>query len=671
MSMNIVKCVRLVTYALVVSAGVLVAGITYAAHSTSISYTVDGLAQTTVTAGDSVSFEIEVTNNGPDPVSEIAISIARVAGGAFIFDSPNLSCDLGGIPGGLGSPTITCSSFSSNLAAGAPYTMSFEATVPSAVGGYLIVAETTGGVGLTHKSINTASLTVNAGASPIVLNAATSEDLDADGYIDAFTLGFSDGSDGSITIDADTLQTTDVSIDGYTVTDIAVADGVPSNVLVTVSELASPNTGDLPSSITVSGISNTDGTELTETELTGEDLVDGARPRMIGGSIAEDGLSASITFSEDINGTTVNGTGSDFSLSTGTITGASETSPGVVGLTFSEAFTGESLTITVGASAISDLSANPTVEHSIEITPVSEEDTTPITISSVGLTTSATSTSAVMAGDTITLTFALGEVASTTSVSIEGSSVTPSVDGTTYTATYTVSESDTAGPVTFSITVADIAGNETTSTSTTNESTLTIVTSEEEEEVSDTVAFSVSLYANDGGLNLISLPVAPADTAIASVLSGISDSIEVVWAYDPLNSDADSSGWLVYYPSNPTISNLTTMTSGYGYWVKVSENTTLTGSGTVIPAGASVPPSRTLAEDWNLVGYYQPTAALTEAVSMDTAFSSAGTAGVDYTALYGFNNQTKVFGTPTEVNPGDAFWMFVVDANAALAPANL
>lgn len=665
--MNIVKCMRIATYALALTAGMFMGTYAFAA---SISYIVDGESVTEVTAGTSSTIEFTIENDESGEISDFTIFISDGGSNSFLFDQSSLSCG-GNFPSGsvTGDVIISCSGGS--LAVGESQTVSIDATAPAQPGSYIVsamVSVSLGG-GLTRPSSGNTFISVvgAVSASPLQLDTATSEDTNANGQIDAFTLGFSDGSEGSVTIDETTLDTSDVTIDGYTVTAIQVAEGVSSNVLVTVSESGTPDTGNLPSSIVVSGISNTDGTEIEETTLTGDALVDGARPRMVSGEIAEDGLSFSVTFSEDLNGTTVNSSGGDFTLSTGTVTGESETSAGVVGVTLAEAFAGETLTVTVAAGELSDLNANPTLEHSIDLSPPTEEaDTTPITISTVGLTTTATSTDAVMVGDNITLTFELGEVASTTTVSIEGNAISPSVDGTTYTAAYTVTESDTAGAVTFSITVADLAGNEATTTTTTDGSALTIVASEEgdEEESGDTVSFNISLYANDGGLNLISFPVAPADTNIASVLGDAGTSIEAVWAYE-------NDTWSVYYPNNPELSNLTTMTSGYGYWIKVSADVTLSGTGTVIPQGASAPPSRTLDEDWNLVGYYQPNAATTDAVSMDTAFSSAGTAGVDYTALYGFNNQTKVFGTPTEINPGDAFWMFVVDANATLAPANL
>ena len=65
------------------------------------------------------------------------------------------------------------------------------------------------------------------------------------------------------------------------------------------------------------------------------------------------------------------------------------------------------------------------------------------------------------------------------------------------------------------------------------------------------------------GWNLVSLPVQPANTAIASVLSGISGSYEVVWAYP-------NQTWQVYDPIDTAGSTLTSMQAGMGYWVKMA-----------------------------------------------------------------------------------------------------
>ena len=92
------------------------------------------------------------------------------------------------------------------------------------------------------------------------------------------------------------------------------------------------------------------------------------------------------------------------------------------------------------------------------------------------------------------------------------------------------------------------------------------------------------------GWNLISLPVQPANTAIADVLSGISGKYASVWAFK-------NGSWQIYDPANPNFSDLTDMTPGWGYYLYMNQPATLPVSGTA-PS-----PSVSLISGWNLVGY--------------------------------------------------------------------
>jgi len=90
--------------------------------------------------------------------------------------------------------------------------------------------------------------------------------------------------------------------------------------------------------------------------------------------------------------------------------------------------------------------------------------------------------------------------------------------------------------------------------------------------------------------NLMSLPKQPSDTAIESVLGGISGKYTSVWAF--MNNT-----WKVFDPANPGFSDLPEMEAGWGYWIKMNEAADLGISGTT--------PSKSieLVNGWNLVGY--------------------------------------------------------------------
>jgi len=102
-----------------------------------------------------------------------------------------------------------------------------------------------------------------------------------------------------------------------------------------------------------------------------------------------------------------------------------------------------------------------------------------------------------------------------------------------------------------------------------------------------TAGYSISLSKN---WNLVSLPEQPVNTDIAQVTSSINGKFSSIWSY--VNGD-----WKVYDPLNPGFSDLTTMEAGPGYWVKMSETGTLSGS------GSSPPKCFSLKVGWNLIGY--------------------------------------------------------------------
>jgi len=175
--------------------------------------------------------------------------------------------------------------------------------------------------------------------------------------------------------------------------------------------------------------------------------------------------------------------------------------------------------------------------------------------------------------------------------------------------------------------------------------------------------YSIDLNANGSGWNLISLPVIPSNTAIATVLGDAADDIDAVWTYDPTNLNAVD-GWLVY-TGNPSTSNLDKMTAGFGYWISVTDNANLSGSGTLLIAGSTPPPSRSLQSGWNLIGYYQlPNE---NDSTPDNAFMSLGGS---YTGLWGFDNATGFFKSVTTILPGDGFWISLPSAKV-YTPSNL
>lgn len=614
-----------------------------------VTFTIDGASVSTVTVGEEASFEVQFANT--DEATENVVG--------YILDSEDVELDLESVSCGDGEsfwdPEID-PTFIDCLwepAFDEAEEISFEVIIDEA-GDYTLFIFPLNDVG--EETEHEFSITAEAAEeeNPFTLDGAATYDLDGDGFIDTIKPEFS-------TIpDKNTFAVEDITVDGYTVTavghwEFGSAELDLDAIMITLEEGDTPDTGATPD-VTIRDVDDREGNTLDETTVTPTDMV---LPIMTGAEISEDGTKISVTFSEDVNGATVNDTGTDFYLSENTITAADEISPGVVDLTLASTTEATSIDVTleVGAinpASIEDLAGNKAEEHTVSSTRAADE--TPITISFVGLTTNASSTDAVMVGDDITLTFLLAEEAADMEVDIiDASDVSVATNGVTYTATYTVDADTPSGTVTFSITVEDEAGNESTATETTDESTLTVY---QEEEViigggdDDPIVFSIDLSSANGGLNLISLPVSPEDTAIASVLSGISESVLAVWAYVDGN-------WQVYYPSNPAFSNLTTMDVGFGYFIQVSSDVTLSGEGEIWDG------SRTLSSGWQLVGYAQIDEDTTDTVSIDTAFSSVGLAGVAYSDLAGYEDGVQT--SPVDADLGEGFWMNVGEDDVTLS----
>ncbi len=163
------------------------------------------------------------------------------------------------------------------------------------------------------------------------------------------------------------------------------------------------------------------------------------------------------------------------------------------------------------------------------------------------------------------------------------------------------------------------------------------------------------------GWNLISLPVQPANTNIASVLSGIAGAYEAVWAY--------SNGvWQVYDPNDPAGSTLTAMQAGNGYWIKMTAQKTLSVSGSAPPAALA------LQAGWNLVGYAGGTscAPASTALSLFTGALQVAWGYPSPSKGWQFYDPANSNGSTFQFCPGLGYW-FDVNGPASwiLSPSEL
>ena len=144
---------------------------------------------------------------------------------------------------------------------------------------------------------------------------------------------------------------------------------------------------------------------------------------------------------------------------------------------------------------------------------------------------------------------------------------------------------------------------------------------------SPVIADETHNIALKAGYNLITLPVTPNDTSIASVLSPIISKVQDVWELDPSDT---GNPWKRYRPGLEDYSDLTQMTTGKGYWIKVSSAVTLQITGQPILSNTII----YLKQGWNIIGWpYQNTESIITALS-GLAF------GTDYNQVSRFNSTT-------------------------------
>ena len=150
------------------------------------------------------------------------------------------------------------------------------------------------------------------------------------------------------------------------------------------------------------------------------------------------------------------------------------------------------------------------------------------------------------------------------------------------------------------------------------------------------------------GWNLISLPLIPNNSAIATVLAGVLGQVSIVYGYDP------STGWKSYIPGGPTPS-LTTMVDGKGYWINMTAAATLTVNGVVNPLPPTTPPAYSVAAGWNLIGFKSTTA-------MTAGDYLAAIAG-QWTRIWGYTNgQYGAVTSSGMLQPGGGYWIAVTSA---------
>jgi len=166
----------------------------------------------------------------------------------------------------------------------------------------------------------------------------------------------------------------------------------------------------------------------------------------------------------------------------------------------------------------------------------------------------------------------------------------------------------------------------------------------------------IELYT---GWNLISLWLIPSNTSIEAVTSEIETNLDAVWYYD-----ASVPKWESYSPDFEGAQDLTEMTAGWGYWVKMKANDTLPVSGNFLPSGNNTPPTYTVYEGWNLIGFHSENET---AVNATTYLEGVSWKEPMY-KWDALNKQYDLVKGSDNMEQGKGYWLAVTETEATIYP---
>jgi len=281
-----------------------------------------------------------------------------------------------------------------------------------------------------------------------VISSITTEDDDNDGSIDKATVVFTDEVDDS------TFSAGDFTISGTEATAIVTGTADDDTLVLT---FGTEITGTEAKTLVYAGTA----TDLAGNTIAGFSTLatDLAGPVLISARTVTT-TSVEATFSEDLNGATVNGSGDEFAVVGYAVSAASETGAGVVTLTVATMPTDATPTVTynyVGPVGLDDLNGNETVDGSFA---VAVDEVVPVLTSvSISSDNAKSGTTWAKEGNTVTVAFTGSEALNVSpSVMIVGESATvTNVGGNNWTATLVMDADDTEGAITFTIDFEDVA----------------------------------------------------------------------------------------------------------------------------------------------------------------------------------------------------------------------
>jgi hypothetical protein len=135
--------------------------------------------------------------------------------------------------------------------------------------------------------------------------------------------------------------------------------------------------------------------------------------------------------------------------------------------------------------------------------------------------------------------------------------------------------------------------------------------------------------------NLVSFPLQPSNTDVASVLAGINGSYTAIYSWNGTSYES-------YYPDSSS-NTLTKLIAGRGYWVFMEE------PASIQIKGSQPPKSIELKRNWNLVGF--------NSIMPMTVEKALSLTGDTVEAIYAYDSSNNKYETVETLEPGRGYWI--------------
>ena len=170
------------------------------------------------------------------------------------------------------------------------------------------------------------------------------------------------------------------------------------------------------------------------------------------------------------------------------------------------------------------------------------------------------------------------------------------------------------------------------------------------------------------GWNLMSLPLIPNDTNITAVLADLLATNKVDW----VTTFVWQGGVLVEkkYDPDPYLPQLTTMTTGPGYWVKMFSDGILVNAGNYQPDPPQVPKSYQVYPGWNLIGYHTTDSDRLGGAAVELQSYLGDTVAAQVRAAYWYDNENSLYmiqALDDDMGVGLGYWV-ALDTGGTVYP---